>query len=267
MLKKRIGSVFEKYGRFLPPTIASRLGHSSFDFSKYEYVAPRNLLHKYFENKYGYKGELLDIVADTKEFKVNKWEHYLPIYETYFSKFRSEKVRILEIGVSGGGSLNVWRRYFGEEAIIFGIDIDDRCAALDGLDGKVRIGSQADQKFLKAVIDEMGGVDILIDDGSHNMNDIKTSLEFIYPSLSEGGIYLIEDLHTAYWAKYQGGFRRKNNFFNYVSELVEDIHSSYHQISGQHPQISQALTGIHIYDSVVVLEKNKRFEPRHMIYK
>jgi len=99
------------------------------------------------------------------------------------------------------------------------------------------------------------------------MSDIKTSLEFIYPLLSDSGIYLVEDLHTSYWSKYEGGYGRKKNFFNYVSELVDGLHSAYHQIPDRHPQISQNLTAIHIYDSVVVFEKNKRFVPKHMVYK
>ena len=265
-LDDKINSAIDRFGKYLPGSISSRIGYCDFDFSKHEYVAPREQLHKYFEDKYGYTGELLDIVASTKKHKVNKWEHYLPIYEHHFSRFRNIPVRILEIGVSGGGSLSVWRRYFGQEATIFGIDIDQECAQLDEIDGKVRIGSQSDINFLRKVIDEMGGIDIVIDDGSHIMSDIKTSLEFLYPLLSDGGIYLIEDLHTAYWSKYEGGLGRKRNFFNYVADLTDDLHSAYHQSPSKYPEISKDLTGIHIYDSIVVFEKHQKFEPRHMVY-
>lgn len=63
---------------------------------------------------------------------VHKWHHYLPIYERYFAPYKSLKPRFLEIGVSKGGSLSLWREYFGPDAVIFGIDIDPSCAALTG---------------------------------------------------------------------------------------------------------------------------------------
>jgi hypothetical protein len=101
---------------------------------------------------------------------VNKWRHYLEIYDRHLSKFRNKKVRLLEIGVSGGGSLQLWRNYFGSNAVIFGVDINPACAKFDGASGSVRIGSQADTAFLKLVVEEMQGVDIIIDDGSHTIS-------------------------------------------------------------------------------------------------
>src|SRR5262245_27995053 len=73
---------------------------------------------------------------------VHKWRHYLSIYDRHLSAFCNTPARFLEIGVSDGGSLRMWRQYFGSKAVIFGIDIDPRCAFLDGQDGSVRIGSQ-----------------------------------------------------------------------------------------------------------------------------
>ena len=52
----------------------------------------------------------------------------------------------------------------------------------------------------------MGGIDIVLDDGSHNMKDIIVSLESLFPMLNDGGVYMIEDLHTAYWRKFGGGY-------------------------------------------------------------
>src|SRR6185437_3735770 len=86
---------------------------------------------------------------------VDKWKHYLSLYVKHLASFRGGPVRLLEIGVWKGGSLRLWRRYFGPEAIIFGIDIDPACAALDGQDAQVRIGSQDDARFLERVVSEM----------------------------------------------------------------------------------------------------------------
>ena len=112
---------------------------------------------------------------------VHKWHHYLPIYEKYFSPYRDVAPKFLEIGVSKGGSLALWRKYFGSKATIFGIDRDLACQALDGESGQVRIGSQDDPDFLKNVVSEMGGVDIILDDGSHISKHIRASLEILFP--------------------------------------------------------------------------------------
>ena len=55
---------------------------------------------------------------------IHKWMHYFDIYERHFKPFRYQSPRILEIGVSHGGSLDLWREWFGPGAHITGVDID-----------------------------------------------------------------------------------------------------------------------------------------------
>jgi hypothetical protein len=214
-------------------------------------------------DKYKFNGDLINIFADNKDYTVHKWHHYIPIYDRYLSPYRNKKIRFLEIGVSKGGSLSMWRKYFGSEAIIYGIDIDPKCAKFDGLEAQVRIGSQVNLDFLVSVINEMGGVDIILDDGSHLMKHIKGSLEFLFPKLNNGGIYIIEDLHTAFWGSYGGGYKAKSNFFTMVFELINDMHHWYHIKKLKYPSISKFCTGVHIHDSIVILEKDQTHEPTH----
>lgn len=214
-------------------------------------------------DKYGFSGDLSDIYADNKGSVVHKWHHYLPIYDRYFSKYRGSPVRFLEIGVFKGGSLSMWRKYFGPDAIIYGIDVDESCRAYDGVNGNVRIGSQDDPDFLASVINEMGGVDIILDDGSHRMWHIKKSLEVLFPMLSMKGLYMIEDLHTAYWLTYGGGLRSRYNFYVYLRGLIDDLHRWYHPGSIKHKATADSLSSIHVHDSVVVLEKNGTHAPTH----
>ena len=157
----------------------------------------------------------------------------------------------------------MWRKYFGDDAIIFGIDINPACENLNGLAGQVRIGSQTDEIFLESVVKEMGGIDIVLDDGSHHMEHIPATLKFLFPHLSYGGIYMIEDLHTAYWKRFGGGYRAKTNFFKFIMDLVDDIHHWYHANGLKKAVISKDCSGIHIHDSIVVLDKNKVHEPVH----
>ena len=210
---------------------------------------------------YGYKGELLDLFVKSKDKAIHKYHHYIPLYDKYFSSFRGTKVRFLEIGVSGGGSLAMWRKYLGSEAIIYGIDIDPQCYKFNDQDAQIRIGSQDDKTFLQAVISEMGGVDIVLDDGSHIMRHILFSFKVLFPLLSDGGIYFVEDLHTCYWRAYGGAYRSKGNFFAFVSELMDDMHRWHHSSSVKHLSIASSCTGIHIHDSIVVFDKSKVFPP------
>ena len=46
------------------------------------------------------------------------------------------------------------------------------------------IGSQADAAFLESVVAEMGGLDVVLDDGSHRMEHIKASFDGAVPATS-----------------------------------------------------------------------------------
>lgn len=211
----------------------------------------------------GYDGPLAEIYTGGLEALVHKWHHYLPIYDRYFAPWRERPVRFLEIGVYKGGSLEMWRRYFGAEATIFGIDINPDCAALDGKDGHVRIGSQADPAFLQAVVAEMGGVDIILDDGSHKMHHVRRSLEVLYPMLSERGLYVIEDLQTAYWPKFGGGRYSPFNFFNLLRRVIDDVHHWYHPGRMRVPAIAGQVEAVHVHNAMVIFEKGPNLRPTH----
>src|SRR4029077_10756269 len=86
---------------------------------------------------------------------IHKWIHYFDIYHRHFQRFRGKPVVILEFGVNKGGSLQMWRDYFGRDATIYGVDIDPRCADLGGLRIKVFIGDQEDRDFLQKIAAEI----------------------------------------------------------------------------------------------------------------
>lgn len=194
---------------------------------------------------------------------VHKWLHYLPLYDRYLAKYRGTDVKMLEIGVYKGGSLHLWREYLGPKATIFGIDINPDCASVNGIDGQVRIGSQADPEFLARVVREMGGVDVVLDDGSHVGRHIRASLDTLFPLLSDNGLYLIEDVHTAYSRRYDGRFSR-HNFMRLLGRLTDDMHHWYHSGGQKIAATADHLLGLHIHDSLVVLEKGHKAPPAHI---
>ena len=255
-IKKRAPAAFKKTQLFQDHFA------EAVDIAKYEFGGED--IKRDIQSRYQFDGDLLDIYVAGSEQLVHKWHHYIPVYDRYFSKWRGKPVRFLEIGVSKGGSLSMWRKYFGDQAIIFGVDIDEDCAQYDGIDGSVRIGSQDDPAFLQRVVEEMGGIDLVLDDGSHIMRHIRASLEILLPKLDDGGIYMIEDLHTSYWNDYGGGFRARNNFFNFVREMIDDMHHWYHVSKLRHPAVSAHCNSIHIHDSICVFEKSPPQRPVHL---
>jgi len=174
-------------------------------------------------------------------------------------KFRNTPVRVLEIGVHKGGSLQIWRKYFGPQATIYGVDIEESCRAFDDADAKVRIGSQADPDFLRSVVAEMGGLDVVVDDGSHVAEHQRASFETLLPLLSEGAVYICEDLQASYWDVYHnGGYQRPGTFIELVKQLIDDMHGWYHDYPQSAVPDAATIHCISMYDGLAVIEKRAK---------
>ena len=100
---------------------------------------------------------------------IHKWKHYFEIYDRHFSRFRNTECHIVEFGVSQGGSLQMWKDYFGPKCKIFGIDINPQCKKFEEEQISIFIGDQEDRNFLKSLQEMIPRIDILIDDGGHTM--------------------------------------------------------------------------------------------------
>ena len=195
---------------------------------------------------------------------LHKWTHYLAAYERHLGHLRGSSFGLLEIGVDRGGSLQLWRRYFGDEARLMGIDINPACADVAEPPTIVRIGSQDDPEFLKACAAEIGQLDVVIDDGSHCGEHQWASFQTLFPVLAENGIYVIEDLHAAYWFGYQDRPAGHWSGIGLVHTLIDDMHSWYHD-RGDLTGAGRWVPALHVYDSMVVIEKVRREAPRHMV--
>ena len=66
------------------------------------------------------------------------------------------------------------------------------------------VGDQGDPVFLNRVLDEIGPLDVIIDDGSHRVEHQRASLLVLFPGLRPGGLYVLEDLFTAFFAPFGG---------------------------------------------------------------
>jgi len=193
---------------------------------------------------------------------INKWKHYFPIYERHFSQFIYTPATLIEIGCGAGGSLQMWKQYFGPHARIVGIDVNPECKRFAEDQIEIYIGPQQDAVFLQSVIDEVGTPDIVIDDGSHIMSHIAASFNFLYPQMLKNGVYLVEDLHTAYWEEYEGGLGKPTTFIEICKNLIDQLNADHSRGALAPTEFTQSTMGIHFYDSVVVFERGAYTQKR-----
>lgn len=145
------------------------------------------------------KPSLFQLFKDPAYGRVYKWHHYLEVYESFFQKFCGKPLVILEIGILDGGSLRLWRNYFGDQCKVYGVDINPLAKQYEEDGIYIRIGDQSDPQFLEGLIDEVGTFDIVIDDGAHTNFMIRTSFVALYKNTRH--LYVVEDTQALYWYK------------------------------------------------------------------
>lgn len=127
--------------------------------------------------------------------KNSKYNNYGKYYEKYINKFLYKEISYLEIGISKCESLFAMREYFNNAKNIVGIDSNPYCITFEQKQNNIfiEIGKQNNELFLKKVNDKYGNFDIIIDDGSHELNDILVSFNTLFPLLNDKGVYIIEN--------------------------------------------------------------------------
>ena len=176
-----------------------------------------------------------------------KWLHYFEIYHRHLSSFISKQPTLLEIGVYGGGSLDMWQDYFNQGCQIIGVDIDQRCQHYANDNISIVIGDQSDRQFWHKFKSQTPELDIVIDDGGHRAFQQIVTLEECLPLIKPGGVYICEDVH---------GF--DNVFLDYIHGLSKTIHSydEKSQFKVKANAVQQHVQSIHLYPYVVVIQIN-----------
>jgi hypothetical protein len=193
---------------------------------------------------------------------------YTPIYHELFAHMREMPVRLLEIGVggygwrcAGGASLAMWAAYFARGSIV-SIDIADKNLDL-GSRVTIHRGSQTDANFIGALCDQHGPFDIVIDDGSHVPAHVARSFELLFPRLADRGLYVIEDVQTAFWPSFGGALDGAETMglwtsllrlLNHAELCVEDPTSS-------PPQVARTIRSVRAFHNLIVIEKGDNDEP------
>ncbi|MGU3454498.1 class I SAM-dependent methyltransferase [Methylobacterium fujisawaense] len=197
--------------------------------------------------------------------RIDKWEQYIKIYEIELSRFAQleRPVSLLEIGVQNGGSLELWGKLFPPRSKIHGVDIDPRVAQIEFSNPNIRV--DIIDGTTDAIVDLLAGkdFDVIIDDGSHVSKDIISSFRKCFGMVRPGGLYIIEDLHAAYYETLGGGIFEEHSAMNFLKKLLDAMHADY---IDQDPinagadleflhRYNRVVGRVSFYDSVAVIEK------------
>jgi len=225
-------------------------------------------------------GELVDIAKKTPGHLklpgscVCALNNFLDIYEQYFSPFKNKPINFLEIGVQKGGSLKIWKEYF-PNAQVYGIDIKPDTKRFEEKRIHILIGNQEDSKFTT----DLCNFDIIIDDGGHQQHEQINSLKLLWNHVNPKGLYIIEDICTAYWSAFGGGYGNPNTSISFVKNLIDNVnymhaatdacwtYQEYLKIINDEkikrtspakeevPNINGTLDSIHFYEALAILVK------------
>ena len=144
---------------------------------------------------------------------------YGRFYEKHLSKYRNEDLNILEIGTYYGGSVAAFYFYF-KNANIFCIDKNFKFkfkssrVKFFNCDTSNESDLSSFMEFIKK--ENCKKFDLIIDDGSHLLSDIKKNFLFFFNLLNSGGYYVIEDFNQPKY--YEGANDLKNN-----EQLIDDL--------------------------------------------
>ena len=177
----------------------------------------------------------------TRQF--DHWKEYAPHYEVHLNLLMrrldmEQEFRILEIGVRFGGSMEVWKRYFSKMNLYYtGLDIEQRCKRFEDKSRNVfiEIGSQTSKKDLIKICKEHGPFHLIVDDGGHGFDQMKTSIDTLFPSdlcMTRDSLYVIEDMHT---------MKKKDSNWALISSIPSEIFRRMHYYWYHWPHWKRAL--------------------------
>ena len=185
-----------------------------------------------------------------------KHSAYFQVYEELLSQYRNKKITFVEVGVLNGGSLFMWRDFFGPEARIIGVDFNPLAKRWEEDGFEIFIGSQSSPDFWRDFFSSIGMVDVLLDDGGHtNEQQIVTTHQSI-PFIKDGGLLIVEDVHSSYFKDF--GNPSKYSFINYAKLFIDGINARFPGVEVVKNMFGDAVYSAHFYDSIVAFRVDRR---------
>ena len=149
-----------------------------------------------------------------------KHSTYFEVYDHLFLPYKGKPITFVEIGVLGGGSLFMWRDYFGPQARIIGVDLSPNASKWQEHGFEIFIGSQSDPHFWNNFKAQVGRLDLVLDDGGHTYEQQIVTVESLLDAMNDGGLLVVEDTHTSYM---KGFGQTRYSFIEYVKQKIDQI--------------------------------------------
>jgi hypothetical protein len=182
-----------------------------------------------------------------------KHNTYFDTYDELFSRYRNKDITFVEIGVLGGGSLFMWKDFLGDGAKIIGIDLNPEAMKLRQFGFDIYIGSQSDQKFWEEFLNDVGPIDVVLDDGGHTYEQQIVTTEMLLHNIRDNGMLVVEDIHTSYM---EGFGPRRYSFINYVKDMIDNINRRFSAFDGGGAE--RRVWSIQIFESIVAFHINRK---------
>jgi len=184
-----------------------------------------------------------------------KHSSYFQTYEELLAQYRNKAIVFAEVGVYNGGSLFMWRKYFGPQARIIGIDLNPAARKWEKDGFEIHIGNQGDPQFWNDFFSRVGQVDVILDDGGHtNEQQIVTAHKTI-PHIKDGGMLIVEDTHTSYFTDF--GNPSKYSFMSYAKSLIDSVNSRFPTVHVSKNRLNESVWSIGFYESIVCFKVDR----------
>lgn len=184
-----------------------------------------------------------------------KYSNYFAIYDRLLSNYSGKEITFIEIGVLEGGSLFMWREFFGPSARIIGVDLNPSALKWQEEGFEIVIGDQSNFDFWTSLFEKVGNVDVILDDGGHKNTQQMTTLLATSNFVKDGGMIIIEDTVTSY-IKF-GNFRSAS-FVEFSKKLVDKIHLRKLDTDIKSREVSNQIFEISYFQNIVAFHIDRR---------
>ncbi len=184
-----------------------------------------------------------------------KHSTYFDIYDKLFSPYVGKEIVFVEIGVLNGGSLFMWRDFFGENARIIGIDFSPLAKKWEASGFEIFIGNQSDERFWDDFKEKIGPIDILLDDGGHTYEQQITTVESMVPAIKDGGLLVVEDTHTSYMKEF--GAPSKQSLISYSKNIVDGMNYRFGLLKTNKP-FEKNIHSVSFFESFVAFNIDRK---------
>jgi hypothetical protein len=146
---------------------------------------------------------LLELIDNSRTDK-NTAHSYIGLYEDLLSHKKATAKHVLEVGIYGGGSIQLWADYFCN-ATIYGLDIMNYDKVWNGIKNKKNIvlytstDAYNEEIFINNFLSKNIKFDFLLDDGPHTLDSMKLFIKLYSQIMTDDGILIIEDVQSWDW--------------------------------------------------------------------